>query len=129
MRYVVDTHALIWHLTDDPRLGSEAKAVLVDDNSLLLLPMIVMAEAKYIADRKRTPISFSEIVGTIITDRRCTVYPLDVLTVLYLPKDLNIHDSLIVATTLLCADVFREEIRLITKDEEIKRSGLVITVW
>jgi len=30
--YVVDTHALAWYLDDDPRLGSQAEAVLDNDD-------------------------------------------------------------------------------------------------
>ena len=48
MRYVVDTHALVWHLTGDARLGETARRVLEDENSLLVVPVIVLAEAKYI---------------------------------------------------------------------------------
>jgi PIN domain nuclease of toxin-antitoxin system len=30
MKYVVDTHALIWFLEGNPRLGAAAKTVLMD---------------------------------------------------------------------------------------------------
>jgi PIN domain nuclease of toxin-antitoxin system len=30
MRYILDTHALLWHLGNDPRLGAHAKRVLDD---------------------------------------------------------------------------------------------------
>ena len=35
MRYVVDTHTIIWFLEDNPRLGSNAKAILTDATSQL----------------------------------------------------------------------------------------------
>ena len=52
MRYVLDTHALVWYLAQDPRLGREARKVLDDENNLLIVPVIVLAEAKYIASRR-----------------------------------------------------------------------------
>jgi len=75
--YVVDTHALVWHLTDDPRLGKKAKQILETPDNRLVLPAIVLAEAKYIADRQRILVSFPEILAAIIADPRCTVYPID----------------------------------------------------
>ena len=127
--YVVDTHALVWHLTDDPRLGKKAKQILETPDNRLVLPAIVLAEAKYIADRQRILVFFPEILAAIIADPRCTVYPIDVLTVFYLPKGLNIHDSLIVATALLFRDVLQQKVHILTRDEEIRQSGLVPTVW
>ena len=52
MRYVLDTHTLLWHLGGDPRLGPKADAILNDPTALLIIPVIVLAEAKHAADRK-----------------------------------------------------------------------------
>jgi len=84
VRYVLDTHALVWHLTNDPRLGSRARDILDDEDSQLVVPTIVLAEAKYIADRKRVPVSFDEILGSVIGDSRCVVFPLDIFVISYL---------------------------------------------
>ncbi len=61
MRYVVDTHALIWHLANDARLGSEARQILSAPDKLLIIPVIVLAEAKHAADRQRVPVPFDAI--------------------------------------------------------------------
>jgi len=127
--YIVDTHAMVWYLADDPRLGKKARQILETDSSQLILPAIVLAEARHIAERKRVPVSFRNILGMIATDPRCLVYPIDILTVFYLPDGLNIHDGLIVATALLCRDLLEQEILILTKDEAIEESGLIPTVW
>jgi PIN domain nuclease of toxin-antitoxin system len=129
VRYVLDTHALVWHLTNDPRLGSSARSILDDDDSHLVVPIIVLAEAKYIADRKRVPMPFDEILSSVIGEPRCVVFPLDIYVISYLQGDLDIHDSLIVATALYCQDFFSDEVAVLTKDEEIIKSALVHTVW
>ena len=56
MKYVLDTHALIWFLEGNPRLGKNAKTILSDPNSELVLPAIVLAEAAWIVERGRTSI-------------------------------------------------------------------------
>jgi len=38
-KYILDTHALIWFLEGNPRLGAGAKAVLENENSELILPV------------------------------------------------------------------------------------------
>lgn len=129
MKYVLDTHALVWHLTNDPRLGSSARSVLDDDDNYLIVPIIVLAEAKHIADRKRVPVPFDEILSSVIGEPRCTVFPLDIFVILYLPDNLDIHDSLVVATALYCRDFFSDEVAILTKDEGIVQSALVPTVW
>jgi PIN domain nuclease of toxin-antitoxin system len=45
--FVVDTHALIWHLEDSPKLGHAAARILRDRQSELIIPTIVLAEARY----------------------------------------------------------------------------------
>ncbi len=45
MRYVLDTHALIWFLEGNFRLGENARKIISDPNSQLILPAIVLAEA------------------------------------------------------------------------------------
>lgn len=48
--YLVDTHALIWFLEGNARLGTTAKAVLENPTSLLIIPIIVIAEACWIIE-------------------------------------------------------------------------------
>lgn len=129
MRYVLDTHALVWYLTGDMRLGAAAQHILNNGDNQLIVPAIVLAEAKHIADRKRVPVPFSEIIQAIVSMPQCTVLPLDIFTVSRLPAELDIHDSLIVATALYCQDFFGEEIIILTNDLTITHSGLVQVIW
>jgi PIN domain nuclease of toxin-antitoxin system len=129
MKYVLDTHTLVWHLTNDSRLGAQACAILDDENSQLIVPVIVLAEAKFIADRKRVPLAFEEILRAVVSDPRCTVLPLDIFIVASLPSNLDIHDGLIVATALYCREFFSDGVAILTKDQAISHSGLAPTKW
>jgi len=124
--FVVDTHALAWYLDDDPRLGSQAEAVLDNDDVRLIIPVIVLAEIKYLAHRGRLPQTLDEVLRVINSDPRCTIYPIDLSVVGKAPLGLDIHDSLIVGTAL----IQREAITgILTHDEAITSSGLVPTLW
>ncbi|MGB3640605.1 MAG: hypothetical protein WBA39_23975 [Rivularia sp. (in: cyanobacteria)] len=43
MKYVIDTHALIWFIEGNLRLGGNAKTVLSDSSSKLILPVTAFA--------------------------------------------------------------------------------------
>lgn len=55
-KFIVDTHALIWHLEGKPTLGRKAKAVIDSPGSELVLPIIALAEAVFIVEKGRTSI-------------------------------------------------------------------------
>lgn len=57
MRYVVDTHALIWCLEGNARLGSQAAAIFATPSSDLVLPAIAFAETVWIVERGKTSIA------------------------------------------------------------------------
>jgi hypothetical protein len=55
--------------------------------------------------------------------------PLDLPCVLQLPVELEMHDAIVVATTLLLQQMHSEEVVLVTGDSQIEQSGIVKTLW
>jgi PIN domain nuclease of toxin-antitoxin system len=132
MKYVVDTHALIWFLEGNPRLGTNAKAVLADSASQLVLPAIVLAEAVWIIDRARTSIpSVVDLLNAVNADPRIAIYPVD-RTVVEQSVSLSVitemHDRLIVATAIVL-EKQGYKVGLLTCDRNITVSGLLTLVW
>ncbi|MFN4218756.1 MAG: type II toxin-antitoxin system VapC family toxin [Candidatus Bipolaricaulia bacterium] len=128
MIYLLDTHALIWFLEGGRKLGARALKILRDDQQKLLIPSIVLAEAKYLAHKSKITLPFTEILEAV-TDPRCTIYPLDLAVIEAMPPDLEIHDAILCGTALVCMDSWGEDVRVITKDEAIVQSGIVATTW
>jgi PIN domain nuclease of toxin-antitoxin system len=130
--YVVDTHAFIWYITGNRRLGPNARKVLDDLSSALVLPATAFAEACWIVERGRTPIpSVSALVGAIDAETRLTVVPLDRAVLdrsLGLTTIGEMHDRHIVATTLYLIDRGNTA-HLLTRDENITGSGVVSVIW
>ena len=132
MRYVVDTHALIWFLEDNPRLGSNAKNILTHATSQLILPAIALAEAVWIVERGKTSIpSVADLLSAIDADPRVIIYPLDQAvieqTILFSAIH-EMHDRQIVATAIVLQSQ-GEIITLLTCDQNIEASGLVSIAW
>lgn len=132
MKYVVDTHALIWFLEGNSRLGENAKNVLSDPTSQLILPAIALAEAAWIVERGRTSIpSVVALLNAVNADLRLLIYPLDKAIIqesLSLSAITEMHDRQIVSTVLVLAHQ-GEIVTLLTCDRNITTSGLVPIFW
>ncbi len=78
MKYVINTHALIWFLEGNSRLGINAKAVLYNPDSQLFIPATTLAEAVWIVEKGKTSIpSAKDIISVVEADPRVVIYPLD----------------------------------------------------
>ncbi len=119
--YVIDTHALVWYLTDDERLGSEAeKAMERIDNmeDAGVIPIIVILEAMAIFEKKGMKKAFLDVYRGIRDSSNYILYPLtsDISDeVLKLPDELELHDRVILATAKYL------DSPLITKDRTLKK--------
>jgi PIN domain nuclease of toxin-antitoxin system len=131
-KHVVDTHALVWFLEGNPRLGVNARAVLENRESELVVPVIVLAEACWMIEHGRTSIpTVGEFLATVDADPRIVVVPLDRVVqhrTVTLTAIAEMHDRQIVATARLLMDQ-GHAVAVLTKDTNIRNSGLVPTVW
>jgi PIN domain nuclease of toxin-antitoxin system len=132
MKYVIDTHALIWFLEGNPRLGVNAKAILSNPDSQLIIPATTLAEAIWIVERGRTAIpSAKDIISAVETDSRILIYPLD-KEVIEMTMNLStineMHDRQITATALLLVSK-GDTVRLLTCDQNITASNVVTIAW
>ena len=125
--YIADTHALVWHLARDDRLGKNARKIL-DDADLggteIVVPTIVLAEALYIS--RKVNVRFDDMMDSIQNARNYSAYPLGVNIVSTMRKlgtEYSIHDAVIVATAKIL------DAPVITRDEAIRRIGDVKVVW
>lgn len=126
--YVVDTHALVWFLEKNSRLSDNAKTALTDANTQIILPTIVLTEVIFLYAKKKTSINLSAVLSQVANSSNCIVYPLDEEVVSRIPTGVNIH-AIIVATGLVFKDLMGHDVAIVTKDELIKQSNLIRTVW
>ncbi|MBO3461912.1 PIN domain-containing protein [Aetokthonos hydrillicola Thurmond2011] len=132
MKYVVDTHALIWFLEGNLKLGSDAKNILSAPTSELIIPATALSEAVWIVERGRTSIpSADTLLKVITTDPRAVIYPLDTSVIartITLSQITEMHDRQIVATALFI-ESRGDKVALLTCDQNITASGLVTIIW
>jgi PIN domain nuclease of toxin-antitoxin system len=131
-RYILDTHALIWHLEGNKLLGKNAKTIINSPTSQLVLPVIALAEAAFVVEKGRTSIpQVADLINDVRADLRIEIYPLteavlsESLTLTAIPE---IHDRLIAATGLYLKNQ-GESVEILTKDNEIILASVLQVTW
>jgi PIN domain nuclease of toxin-antitoxin system len=131
-KHVVDAHALVWYLEGNPRLGTNAKVILDDPKSELVLPIIALAEACCVVEYRKSSIpTMNGLLARVDAGSRIVVSLLDrtvpdkSLTLSVIPE---MHDRQITARALCLAEQ-GESIAVLTKDPAIRSSGLVPIIW
>jgi PIN domain nuclease of toxin-antitoxin system len=131
-KYVLDTHALIWHLEGNRLLGTKAKSVIDAPASELVLPIIAFAEAVFVVEKGRTAIpTVADLVADVQADSRIEIFPLteailtESLSLAAIPE---IHDRLIAATGVHLQSQ-GENVEILTKDNEIIVASVLTVTW
>ena len=133
-KYILDTHALVWYLEGNPRLSQRVRLIIDDPGSVMVLPLIALAEAAFIIDKGRTSIpSVSMLVNKVLADTRIEIYP---LTLEIFERSLTaegmripeLHDRFIVSTALYFQDL-GYTVSLLTKDETITKANVIPVIW
>lgn len=131
MRYLLDTHALLWFLENNPALSARAKSLIEATEHDILVSVVSFFEVsiKLKIGKLILPDPLEEVIRRTVRNQM-RILPLDPLhTVAYgqiplLPDHRDPFDRLLIATA------FHEKIPIITTDANFKRySDLVTTVW
>ena len=132
MKYILDTHALIWFLEGNSRLGLTAKEILADSSSELILPAIALAESVWLVGRGKTSIpSIDALLKVVKQDKRVSIYPLDADVIeksISLTFINEMHDRQIVSTALVVEEQ-GNQVALLSCDQNICAANLVRIVW
>ncbi|RLT45621.1 MAG: PIN domain-containing protein [Chloroflexi bacterium] len=127
--YVTDTHSLLWHLYDIPRLAAGASAAfeaVSRGDSTLLIPAIVLAEVVYIVERRFPHLSVDSVLDRIAAADNFRILPFglgEARAMIAMDAIPEMHDRIIVAA----AYVFGAP--LITRDGIIRLANVVECVW
>ena len=131
-KYVLDTHAIIWYLEGNPKLGSAAKRILDAIEDDLVIPIIALAEAAFIVTQGKTNIpNVAQLLADLNADPRMQImtlsYPIFELsqTLSGIPE---MHDAFIVATAVWLRNQ-GYQVALLTKDREIIKSNEIEIIW
>ena len=128
MTLLLDTHAFLWFILDDPRLSAVARALMADPtNELLLSPATYWEIAIKVSLGKYTiPGDFAAFMDEQIRENRLTILPIavsDVAVVASMPfHHRDPFDRMLIAQTKV------ENLTLVTYDAQVRRYELA-WIW
>lgn len=133
-RFVTDTHPLIWHITKDSRLSTEAQRIFTNADAGLhqiLLPGIVLVEMVYLTEKGVVPeIKFRQLLDLLdISNGSYAVAPLDQSVARAMVQQVPWALIPELADRIITATAHSLNLPLITKDVRIQQSKLVSTLW
>ena len=127
--FVTDTHSLVWHITDNPKLSTEAREIFqkVDNfQDYIFIPCIVFFELLYLIEKKRIVADFDSFLAMVSSAKNYRIEPLCLPIIeksKRIPKRVSDPwDRLIAATSM------HLNFPLITRDETLREIGLEV-IW
>jgi PIN domain nuclease of toxin-antitoxin system len=131
--YVLDTHALLWHLHAPQRLGAAAREALarVDaGEARAWLPAVVVAEALMVAERRRIDgLRIEALLAQLELLHGTDNYrlsPLTPETVLASHRFATIPD---IFDRLIVTEAVDRNMPLLSRDAAIRAAEVVETIW
>lgn len=128
MKALLDTHAIIWAVNDDPQLGKAARDLIsAAGGKLLAISDITLLEMAMLAAKGRIACQAGVATTLKTITRKVAVIPIDAAIAaeameLALPNG-DPFDRIIVATAR------QRKLPILTRDRAITESGLVETIW
>jgi PIN domain nuclease of toxin-antitoxin system len=129
MRFLTDTHALLWWFIDSPKLSPKAFEIFTGcekGEKVIFIPSIVVAEALSIFDKKRISFDFKRLFKKIHESENFMIVSLDyhiLLKMVDLKDVFELHDKIIVATAKYL------NLPIITKDRVLQNLSSINTIW
>ena len=130
--YVTDTHGLIWHLEDSPRLGIQARACFAAcdrGECIIYVPTICLVEIIYLQEKGRIPAEMKEQLTTGLLDGSAGIALAD-LTAEVASRVSSVSREQVpdMPDRIIAATALHLDLALITRDHQIKVSG-INTIW
>ena len=125
MPFVTDTHPLLWHMTDDPRLSLKVKRIF--DEDYIFIPCIVFFELLYLVEKKKIIYDFDAFLALVSLSENYNVEPL-CLPIIEKSKRIPREKVADPWDRLIAATSMHLSLPLITRDEALKDIGLEV-IW
>lgn len=130
MPFVTDTHSLVWYMTNDSKLSSEAKGIFqkVDNfQDSIFIPCIVFFELLYLVEKKKIIFDFDAFLAIVSSSENYKVEPL-CLPIIEKSKRIPREKVADPWDRLIAATSMHLSLPLITRDKALRDIGLEV-IW
>ena len=128
MKLLLDTHALLWFSSNDPRLGTRAAALISDGNNERLLSVASLWEVaiKVSIGRLRLDIPLEQLCGPELTRHMTQLLPISPAHVVEVSKLPFHHRDPF--DRMLAAQALTDGLTVVSNDQILDRYG-VTRIW
>lgn len=129
MRVLLDTHAFLWWITEDPRLSANASRVIADGKNTILFSAASAWEIAIKASLGRLEVAAEDLESFISEElARNAIEPLPVLITHALHVNTLPHHHRDPFDRLLVAQAQLEQVPILTADQQIARYPVKV-IW
>ena len=127
MKYIIDTHSLVWYFTNDKRLSKRVEKIIQKaecGENEIIIPIIVLLECIDISEKKKIQFRMKDLFDFIERMDNFRIIDLDFYITKKLTqtgKGLELHDRVILTVNEIYQGI------ILTKDSEIKNQTK--TIW
>lgn len=132
--YVADTHAVLWHLTNNPKLSTEARRRFLkadEGEAVIFVSAISSIEILYMLEKDRIPeIVYRQFHDTIRSQADSSYQAID-LTYTIAQELSRVPRNHVpeMADRIITATAIHLGVPLITKDHRLQQWEGIVTVW
>jgi PIN domain nuclease of toxin-antitoxin system len=132
VRVLADSHAIVWHMKDSERLSAAAASALIEAEATdgVILSVASLVDLWYVTQTSKAvaEADLAELRQKMSASSELSLQPIDedvADATTAIPRDVlaDPWDRFIVATAKVLA------VPLVTRDQAIRDSGLVPTIW
>lgn len=124
MKLLLDTHAALWWLADDERIGDDGVRHLTDDSNQVLISAVVVWEVAI--KRSLGKLKAPEAVGPTLVEAGAQPLPVTIEHAAAVERLPWVHRDPF--DRLLVAQALTEDAAVVSRDERLSRYGVAI-VW
>lgn len=127
MKYIIDTHSLVWYFANDKRLSKRVEKIIQKaecGKDEIIIPVIVLLECIDISEKKKIQFKMKDLFDFIERMDNFRIIDLDfdiTKKLAQIGKGLDLHDRVILTVSKIYQGT------ILTRDSEIKNCAK--TIW
>lgn len=126
MKYVLDTHTLIWRLIQPSKLSPKAKSVFSDARAHFIVPTMALLEVQYLVEINRVKLDLSATLDALRSTPQFEIAGFDEMSLIHAMSLTTTRDPF---DRIILAQALSTSTFILTKDSWMKRTAPHLVVF
>lgn len=118
MQYLLDTHTLLWRLTQPRKLSKRVRAIFSKSTHQFTVPTIALLETQYLIDIGRIDLAVDDVLTTIQEEPQFSLVPYDEVVMLHSLRLTGTRDPF---DRIILAHALATSTQILTHDQWMKK--------